>query len=98
LAPVVAASASFAVLRVAFFVSGPRFRTTPVYDTFWPIYEYGVFPGNALLGAVASVIAVLLLHPVPGRRRGAAVLWTALSSVIYIAAYVGWEQVWQLIR
>ena len=98
LAPVVAASASFAVLRTAWLVGGPRMRTTPGYQTFWSIFEYGVFPGNALLGAVAAMVAVLFLHPVPGRRWRAAVGWMVASPVIYVAAYVLWEQVWDVVR
>ena len=97
-APVIAASASFAILRTAWLIGGPRMMTAPAGRSFWSAYEYGVLPGNALLGATVALVAVLLLYPVPSRRWRAAVGWFVASPVVYLVTYLAWERFWCLIR
>ncbi|MBA3316013.1 MAG: hypothetical protein M3552_19485 [Planctomycetota bacterium] len=97
LAPIITASLSFGILRTAWLIGGPRMMTTPAGRSFWRIYEMGVMPGNVLLGSLAAFAAVLVLHPIPGRRRQVAVACLVLSPVVHIACYLVWERFWHTV-
>jgi len=95
-APVIAATASFAILRTAWLIGGPRMMTTAGGKSFWRIYEWGIMPGNAIIGVVIAMLAFLWLHPTPARRWLLGVGFLVASPVAYITCYVAWEYFWRI--
>ena len=95
-APVIAATASFAILRTAWLIGGPRMMTTAGGKSFWQIYEWGIMPGNAIIAIVTAMLAFLWLHPHPARRWLLGVGFLVASPLTYIVCYVAWEYFWRL--
>lgn len=99
LAPQIAAAASFAILRTAWAIGGPKMMTTAAGRSFWRIYEYGVLPANVVLGSVAALLAVLFLHPETDRRWrvGDGVAMFVAAPFIFMLSYLFWERLWRIL-
>ncbi len=81
-APIIAATASFAILRMAWLIGGPRMMTTAGGKSFWRVYEWGIFPGNLLIGSLVALLAILFF--IPSRvGGGASVLLSSLHRRSY---------------
>jgi len=69
--------------------------TTATGRSFWWIYEYGVLPGNVVVGSVAALLAVLFLYPDPDRRWHVGVAFFVAAPFIFILSYLFWERLWR---
>lgn len=97
LVPAIAACASFGILRLAWLIGGPRMMMSAAGQTFWRIYENGVLPANAIIGAAIVAAAVIRLHPGPGGRVRIAVGWGLASLIVYVIAYAALEAIWNTV-
>lgn len=97
LTPQIAAAASFAILRTAWAIGGPKMMTTAAGRSFWWIYEYGVLPANVVLGSVAALLAVLFFHPETNRRWRVGVAFFVAAPFIFILSYLFWERLWRIL-
>jgi hypothetical protein len=93
----IAATASFAILRTAWAIGGPRMMTTTIGRSFWRIYEWGIFPGNIVVGSVAALAVIVLLHPNHRQRWPIGLLVLVGSPLVFLLCYVVWERVWQTV-
>lgn len=94
--PVLFAAISFAILRAAWMLNGPRMMTTPGGRTFWTVYEKFVFPGNALVAAaIAAVIMGWYRTEHAGRMQRVASGFLS-SLILYVLAYVLFERLYHV--